>query len=152
MCFKVPVDAKMETAVGFPRGWCFYFAEDGIGSGSYTHEPVRGLYLLSEGGKKFRSVQAVAACCKLADEADLARKFYTHVGLPDLLPKSARRPSQKPPPMATSSLSKYRVVGSRVYCIEGEEGRWGTITEKLEVHPHNYTFSVSRRRSTRYGC
>lgn len=139
MCYQLPVNAKAEIAVGFPSGWTFYFAEDPVGSGSYTFQPVPGLTILSKGGKKFRSVEATVVC-KLGDEmSEVARKFYAHVGLPDYIPKNIG-PISEP---TASSLSKYRVVGSRVYCTEGKRGRWGIVTEKLEVSPNVYTFSVS---------
>jgi len=147
MCCEVPVDVKAEAAVGFPSGWRFYFGEDPTFSGSnYTHEPVPGLFILSDGNKKFRSVKAAASIfgsC-LANETEIARQFYTHVGLPGLVPRTVRSPKSA---MCGSSLSKYRVVGSRVCHMEGSQGRWGVITEKLDSDTKDYTFSVSRGES-----
>lgn len=150
MCFKIPVEAKVEPAVGFPKGWKFFFAEDPASSGSYTFQPVPGLNIRSAGGKKFRSVEATSVC-SLGDLSTIARKFYTHVGLVDRIP--TQQQSIQASQVCTTSkltstkplLSKYRVVGSRVFCLQGKaQGRWGVITEKLEVTPNVYTFSVSR--------
>lgn len=142
MCYRLPVDEKLEPAAGFPRGWRFYFAESPIVSGTYTYEPVPGLNILSPGDKKFRSVEAATAFCAVGEVNEVARIFYTHVGLPSRLPKNG---SSLMPAPHTSSLSKYRVLGSRVYCMMGKQGRWGVVTEKLEVTPNEYTFTVSCR-------
>lgn len=92
MCFKLPTDAKAKPAVGFPRGWRFVFAEDRANGASHRHKPIPGLYLFSPNGFKFRSVEAATSGCfkELPNKSDIARTFYTHVGLPDKVRKRDR--------------------------------------------------------------
>jgi hypothetical protein len=112
MCYQIPVEAKAEPAVGFPLGWKFYFAEDPDGGGTYAFEPVPGLFILSKGGKKFRSVEAAVDICSVGDESDVARKFYTHVGLPSELETCRERRPQKR--QRTMAITDYSLPGRGV--------------------------------------
>lgn len=171
MCLEVPWDEKAEPAVGFPSGWRFYFAEECASSGSYMHEPVPGLYILSPGAKKFRSVETAAGFCHLPGGSDIAREFYTHVGLSgqldgeNLLHRKAGVPEQLSETVGGRNsttterdpslpkyrfepvLSKYRKVGSRVFYREGKQGRWGIITKKSGSTYKEYIFTVRPRSS-----
>lgn len=82
------MNAKAQPAPGFPSGWTFYYDDDPQSSGSHNHKPVSGLYILSPGNRKFRSVQAAVAYSSFLQEnvQAIEQEFYSHVGLLDLLP------------------------------------------------------------------
>ena len=112
MCYQMPVEAKAEAAVGFPLGWKFYFAEDPEGSGNYSFDPVPGLFILSKGAKKFRSVEAAVDICNVGEESEVARQFYTHVGLlSELECGRERRPRKR---QRTVAITDYSLPGRGV--------------------------------------
>ena len=136
----MPVDTKAQPAPGFPSEWVFYFDKDSRSTGHWNHAPVSGLYILSSGGKKFRSVEAAVAGASAAlneNVRTIKQEFYTHVGLLDLLTAATDIPT---------SLSKYRVKDSRVYCKMGNEGHWGIVEESTKVGHTQYIFTVSIER------
>jgi len=85
MCFEKPVEAKASPAVGFPSGWRFYFAQEftssGRRKGAPMYTPTPNLWILSPGGKTYRSVEAAVGGQRLPDGEHIVRKFCQHVGL-----------------------------------------------------------------------
>jgi len=133
MCFEESVDAKARRAVGFPDGWRFYFAKKHRVKWTQKYEPIPTLWILSPGGKPYRSAEAAIGGMGFRDGARIASEFYEHVGL-----SIARK--QYASTLRQQSLSKYRVKGSRVYCTTKKQ--WGVIEKKFQVSKDVFQYSV----------
>jgi hypothetical protein len=142
MCFEIPVEAKAEPAVGFPDGWRFYFAKAYTAKGLRKYRAIPTLWILSPGGKPFRSVEAAVGSNLLDDPRDeIGKEFYEHVGF--AVVGASSHPTKNQVAASQSSLSKYRVVGSRVYCRVEKQAFWGIIEEKFQLGANRFQYSVS---------
>lgn len=120
------VDAKAERAVGFPLGWRFCFTEGRPPMG----QKGSCLLIISPGGRFYHSVEAAVG------SSMVGRQFYEHVGLRGVAKQQSREGER--------TLSKYRVVGARVYCTAGNgKWTWGDIVAKHELGQNRFRYSVS---------
>lgn len=141
MCFEIPVEAKAEPAVGFPAGWLFYFAEEKRITPS-RYEGIPSLWILSPGGKPYRSAEAAVGHTGLADGDTIVRDFYKHVGLSSIghAREAQSQVATREVTKSQSSLSKYQIEGARVYCTT--EKQWGIIEKKFQLGKDTFQYSV----------
>jgi hypothetical protein len=82
-----------------------------------VNEPVPGLFIISKGGKKFRSVEA-AARYMAGDRSEAVRKFYTYVGVLDRLEQNisqvVERPKKKSRTDKSAVITDYSLIGRGV--------------------------------------
>ena len=145
MCYEIQVEAKAEPAVGFPDGWRFYFAKALKATWSERYKVIPSLWIISPGGKRYRSAEAAVGGHRLADGSKTVREFYDHVGLScagHSCQSISQQDSNQQAKKSQLSLSKYRVVGSRVYCRVQKQEFWGTIEEKFQLEAKSFQYSV----------
>lgn len=133
MCVKICASNKAQPAIGFPDGWTFYFAGD-------------GLVLISPTQTYYRSLESAIQRANLThgsgSREDLKREFCAHIGEPfdnncieqmivksrSTSPKKRARPSIH---VAKLELSSKKDIGSRVYCkFTNNAYYWGEIVDK----------------------
>lgn len=150
MCCRVEVDLKaqpMPPEANFPdKGWRFIIDETrkGYKINAGLAPPWKGAYglkILSPKGTEYYSVERAKSSSSVALKGVSVNAFYVHIGAKMALSQKSSVPE---PVQRGTSLSEYLLVGARVCCTEGKEGRWGTITEKFEVSEGDYVFSVSQ--------
>jgi hypothetical protein len=139
MCFKESIEAKAEPAVGFPLGWRFYFAEAKTWTSRSKHKQIPTLWVISPGGKTYRSAEAGIDHKGLHNGLRIARKFYKHIGLP-VDSESQIEETRGHSVTGQWPLSKNRVVGSRAYCTTKK--KWGIIEKKFQFGKDKFRYSV----------